>query len=273
MKAVLPSILAVLVFSSLCLPKQLESKQSTRGTVVAVVLGREIQRKDLDPPTKIIEQNRARMNQAQFDQWLEGHRKNRFTGLIIGRLLGKYTRDNGLEPTKEEIRVFTEKTREREIENRRQWEEDRAALLKQNQSEQLSEKEKEKVKSRLKTIEKILKADHEMKKYKEENRKEARRMEENIAKRFVQSWKVNKSLYDRYGGRVIFQQAGPEPIDAYRIFLEEQQKKGSFKIMDEELGTSFWTYFINDRMHTFYPDKEGARFINTPWWLAEEKSN
>ena len=109
-----------------------------------------------------------------------------------------------------------------------------------------------------------------MKKYKKRNQAEARKMEENIAKRFVRSWKVNKSLFDRYGGRVIFQQAGPEPIDAYRMFLKEHQNKGSFKIMDEALEASFWNYFVNDKMHAFYSEEEGTKLMNTPWWLMEK---
>ena len=87
------------------------------------------------------------------------------------------------------------------------------------------------------------------------------------AQSLVQEWKLNKALYKKYGGRVIFQQAGPEPIDAYRDFLKEQEKKGTFKILIKKYELGFWNYFTNDSIHSFISDGEQA--INTPWWLME----
>jgi hypothetical protein len=69
---------------------------------------------------------------------------------------------------------------------------------------------------------------------------------------------------------VIFQQAGVEPLDAYRDFLREQEKIGAFRILDRRYEASFWRYFTNDDMHTFYAKDEGAKFINTPWWMMEQ---
>ena len=69
---------------------------------------------------------------------------------------------------------------------------------------------------------------------------------------------------------MIFQQAGPEPVDAYRDFLREQEKNGSFQILDKQYRAPFWQYFTNDAMHTFYSKSDGAKFINSPWWLMEQ---
>ena len=68
---------------------------------------------------------------------------------------------------------------------------------------------------------------------------------------------------------MIFQQAGAEPLDAYRDFLKEQEKNGAFKIMDKTDESEFWKYFTNDAMHKFYSKDEGAKFINTPWWMMK----
>jgi hypothetical protein len=97
-----------------------------------------------------------------------------------------------------------------------------------------------------------------------------RLMKRQIAQQFVKSWKINKALYAQYGGRVIFQQAGVEPLDAYRDFLKEQEKKGAFQIIDKQYEPEFWRYFTNDAMHRFCDKNEGAKFINTPWWMMEE---
>lgn len=93
---------------------------------------------------------------------------------------------------------------------------------------------------------------------------------EQIAAAFVRQWKINRALYQQYGGRIIFQQGGPEPLDAYRLFLEQQQAQGNFKILNKDLERAFWRYFVTDSMHSFYPrgSKEEAQALSVPWWQA-----
>jgi hypothetical protein len=71
-------------------------------------------------------------------------------------------------------------------------------------------------------------------------------------------------LYRTYGGRVIFQEAGPEPFDAMTKVLRDHEKRGTFAIYDQELQRKFWAYFTT-MGHTFMPD--GATFMEKPWWL------
>ena len=89
-----------------------------------------------------------------------------------------------------------------------------------------------------------------------------------IAAAFVLQWKVNKALYEKYGGRIIFQQAGPEPLDAYRRFLEEAQARGDFEIVDKGLEEGFWKYFRDDSIHSFFEpgSAEEAKVFATPPW-------
>jgi heat shock protein HslJ len=63
---------------------------------------------------------------------------------------------------------------------------------------------------------------------------EANRMQREFARSIIEQWKVNRALYEQYGGRIIFQQLGPEPLDAYREFLEEKRREGAFEINDPE---------------------------------------
>ncbi len=77
-------------------------------------------------------------------------------------------------------------------------------------------------------------------------------------------------MYEKYGGRIIFQQAGVEPLDAYLKFLKDQEKKGNFKILNKEYEPSFWRYFTDDAMHTFISKDDGAKLMGTPWWLMEK---
>jgi len=87
-----------------------------------------------------------------------------------------------------------------------------------------------------------------------------------VAREFIRRFKIDQSLYQKYGGRVIFQQMGPEPIDAYREFLEDRQEAGAFRILDRDLADGFWEYLTNDSIHSFYPPEEAERFMSRPWW-------
>lgn len=94
---------------------------------------------------------------------------------------------------------------------------------------------------------------------------------EQVASAFIRQWKINRALYRQYGGRFIFQQGGLEPLDAYRTFLEEQQRQSAFRILDKSLETEFWKYYANDSIHSFYPtgSKEASQAYTTLWWLLE----
>ncbi len=97
---------------------------------------------------------------------------------------------------------------------------------------------------------------------------EERAAREQIAKAFIRQWKINRALYQQYGGRVILQQGGPEPLDAYRKFLEDSGAHGDFVITDKSMENGFWRYYRDDAMHTFLQSgsKEAKRAFATPPW-------
>ena len=89
-----------------------------------------------------------------------------------------------------------------------------------------------------------------------------------FAKAMVRAWKVNQDLYDRYGGRLVSQQLGPEPLDAYRAFLREREQAGDFSLTDPALEASFWSFFEDTERHVFLdPQSEEAlwAFVLPPW--------
>jgi len=93
-----------------------------------------------------------------------------------------------------------------------------------------------------------------------------------IAAAFVKQWKINRALHEQYGGRIIFQQGGPEPLDAYRAFLEERQAAGDFTIDDPALATGFWRYYRDDSIHSFVEPgsaDEASAFGVPPWSSAQ----
>jgi hypothetical protein len=86
-----------------------------------------------------------------------------------------------------------------------------------------------------------------------------------FAAAMVQQWKVNRSLYRRYGGVVIFQQLDPlEPVGAYGALLREMEKRKIFEIYDRGIAAGFWDRLSNDQFFEIPPDKVN---FETPFWL------
>jgi heat shock protein HslJ len=97
---------------------------------------------------------------------------------------------------------------------------------------------------------------------------EVEALRRDMARTMIRQWKINKALYDRYGGRIIYQQLGPEPLDAYRLFLEERQREGAFTIHDQALAKRFWRYFTDESIHDFMEPggaDEARAFAVPPW--------
>jgi len=97
---------------------------------------------------------------------------------------------------------------------------------------------------------------------------EVESLEKTMAANLIRQWKINKSLYGQYGGRIIYQQLGPEPLDAFRLFLEQRKRDGAFAIHDAVLAQEFWNYFKDDSRHDFMqPGSADAMnaFTSPPW--------
>lgn len=196
--------------------------------------------------------------------------KDRLNGLIFGTLLEQYAKENKIEPTDAELDAFVLKTEEMRRQQQVKFEKDREKLAMELKSTALAEKERKEKTSQLHMIESILKTTKETEDRTKGMEDQMRTMKRNMAQHFVKTWKINKSLYEKYGGRIIFQQAGPEPLDAYRSLLKEQEKKGAFQILNKDYEASFWKYFVTDAMHTFYSKDDGAKLMKTPWWLLDK---
>jgi hypothetical protein len=60
---------------------------------------------------------------------------------------------------------------------------------------------------------------------------------------WITSFKANKALYDKYGGRVGLTKFGPEPIGALEALLREREKAGALRIFDAALAKEFWAWY------------------------------
>ncbi len=242
--------------------------------VLATFKGKPLTASDLAPDTRTIEMTRKSYSESDFQAWMQGAHSRKLNGLIIGTLFDDYREAEGIEPTQEEIDQFVEFTEKAERQSNREFGEQLDDIERRLEKSELAEEERAQLKSQADTLQSILDSNAEQeafgrKTWGDDYKKQMRKTSERIAQQMITAWKLNRSLFERYGGRVIFQQAGPEPIDAYRIFLEEHRDAGDFEIIDPQLREAFWKYFVNDQMHVFYDEDEGARWMETPWWMQD----
>ena len=80
----------------------------------------------------------------------------------------------------------------------------------------------------------------------------------------VSRWKLNQTLYREFGGRIIFQQFGWEPLDAYRKLLDSYRDAGKFKIVDARFDGAVYQYF--DRRFVYADDAMAEFYFEKPWW-------
>ena len=86
------------------------------------------------------------------------------------------------------------------------------------------------------------------------------------------NWKLQRHLYDEYGGgRILWQQAGLEAFDANHKWLESLEKAGKFKITDPKLRTAFYEYWTTQKHGAFLTDDKTRirREFLEPQWLKE----
>ena len=97
---------------------------------------------------------------------------------------------------------------------------------------------------------------------------QVQQMRRDMGHSIIRQWKLNRALYQQYGGRIIAQQLGPEPLDAYRHYLQERESAGDFSIYREDIKEAFWKYFTDESIHQFYEsgsEAETQAFEVPPW--------
>ena len=189
------------------------------------------------------------------------------TGLIGDPLIEKFAEDNGIQPTEDELSAFAEKVLGMQSLQLSRMEGERAKLEQALVDESLSAEAREKTQTLLDTV--VSAMDSLSQAQPHMNMDVMRPM----AMRWVQRWKVFKALYEKYGGRAHYQQAGVEPFDAVRDFLEEQEANGAFTILDKEYEDEFWHYWRTERIHRFVPEGKQRELMSKPWWLMQVPIN
>jgi hypothetical protein len=191
--------------------------------------------------------------------------------LVLQKLLERFSAEHGIEATPAEIDAYLSDQAKTIAEAHRNDEARREQIRARLQSPDLLQSERERLEARLDTLDEILGADGPQPNPDvgaDAAGDEERAARAWVAGSFIRQWKINRALHRQYGGRIVYQQTGPEPLDAYRLFLEDQQKQGAFRILNEALAPGFWSYYTTDSKHSFYPagsEEERRAFAAAPW--------
>ena len=188
--------------------------------------------------------------------------RSEITGLIGDVLTRRFVEDNRLEPTEQELQAFVAGSLRAQRQARLGLERQKVELETALEGV-LSAERRESIQNSLVSVRASIES-------LSASQPEDANALHAVAKVWVQRWKIFKALYEEYGGRAHYQQAGIEPFDAVREFLEEQEADGAFVILDPDYEDEFWHYWRNEEMHIFVPEGEERELISTPWWLMKE---
>jgi hypothetical protein len=253
--------LLFLIFAS----STLAAAETTLRKPVAEVLGRSIYEDDLVPPNLDAEQ-RAKLSPVDYKAWHDGTREEALRNLVWSSVFADYAKERKVELTAAEIELQIRQTKRFMSEDKVRREKQREELIAELKSPGLSDSKRTQTQQYLATLNSL--RDHDARMEKERSDPAAEKMlldsEKKVAAVWVKQWKMNQALYREFGGRIIFQQAGWEPIDAYRALLDRYKAEKLFVVHDPSLQETVYRYF----QHTFvYADEKQAKFyFEKPYW-------
>ena len=195
--------------------------------------------------------------------------------VINQKLILDYAQQNKIEATQDDIDLYIATMDQFTRDDRKKNDARRVEIQQQLKAGSLPAEQTKRLQSELDTLETIHKFDLQEESESKQDPEAALKNKQFVAKAFIEQRMINKALYQQYGGRIIFQQGGPEPLDAMRDFLKEQQQKGAFKILEKSFEAPFWEYFVTDSKHSFFKQgsEEEKQAFDIPWWLQKQENS
>jgi hypothetical protein len=215
---------------------------------VAIVFGKPVHESDLVPAPGTPVTDPAARERARAEK-LRAH--------VWSAAFADYARTRKIEASEAEIASHIRAHERVQKEGRIEREKQRAGLLAELKSPGLKDARRQRIEQHLKSLDYL--HEHDARRDAEladpARRKIWEQSGRRVAEVWVKSWKLNQALYREFGGRLIFQQAGWEPIDAYRKLIEQTEKNKAFVIHDPTLREAVYAYFKHKgtSKNSFFP--------------------
>jgi len=244
--------------------------ETDQGPPIARVYDQSIYEADILPHDRYAENQRSKLSPEEYRRWEDDYKRKRLSQRIYAVLQDHFLKEEHMEPTEEDIHLQMDTMREIQATELERLQSQREELVLQLKAEDLKDAQRQSLTEHLKTVDQLI----EGRRRREEEGKSIPNYAEikekslhNVAGTTVTAWKYNKALYERYGGRVIFQQFGWEPIDAYKAFLDEHKEKQTYAILDSAYTGIFdqmYKYF--EMGHSYMSKEEADKYFERPWW-------
>jgi len=235
---------------------------------IAEIYGEKVYVRDLALPPKMVATSKSTMSAGEFAQWKQDALRQTLAYEVMEEARKHFLKEMEMEPTQQDIDSYIAFLHRARQADRKQRADEREKLQQELQQPGIGEERRAAVEKKLSVLD-------EMDKYDAPPataaaRKEQQESEQTVAAMMVSGWKFNQALYRKYGGRVIFQQAGLEPIDAHKAFMQELETSGAYKILDpayQDLFKETYEYF-NKKFE--YADQAAIdKYVASPWWQQE----
>lgn len=271
--------LLVLYLSLLLLSSPIAPASAFDGEDVVARVGQEdIVLKTLLPRQETLLE-RQRALGSDYSQWLLKYAASSLRARLLERYREELQKERGLDPSVEQVQGFVDAVGQ--IERL----EKEAALAEIGKLEaevtQLQSRDRTKglalvlqlKEQQLAQLRKQLELLQEATNFSQSHPQLQKQLDQEVAKRFLQSWLIDRELFLQFGGRVAFRYAGPEPIDANLELLKKKQAEHDFLIHSIELEREFWSYFYRDGRALLLPEEDAQALYAMPWWLSVAQAN
>lgn len=235
-------------------------------TTIAEVYGQSVSIADLALPAKMVAESRKTLSAEAFSAWEQDSRRQLLAFGVMEEARKRFMTEQGLDPSQQEIDGYQAYMRHfAEAESKRRAQE-REKVQQELAQPGIEDERRSQLNDSIAAIDEIDKMTAPA--ASEEQAAERQQAEHAVAAMMVGNWKFNQGLYRKYGGQVVFQQAGMEPIDAHKAFMEELKSSGAYTIVNpayQDLFKETDEYF--DKEFKYLSPSEADAYFASPWWL------
>lgn len=171
----------------------------------------------------------------EYDRGDAAHSARLLKQRVEREAVQRFLRANRLEATEADLAAYAKFDREFRQVDRVRRARDLERLEKELAAGIADPRRREQAESHRATLQQLAKRDAEMAGVLPDEASQRR-----VWKPWIEGYKLNKALYDKYGGTVGITKFGPDPVGARAALLREHERNGDFSIADAALRAAFW---------------------------------
>lgn len=238
--------------------------------VVAEIAGEEIVFEQLLPSKESREARADKLSKRAYSRWVFRYAASSLRLLALRTFRTQLREELGIEPSKDQIESFVYSMNFADTRELNEVRRKIAQLEIDVEDAKPNSANYAKIIAELTTLRERLALLKANKEFRDAHPELHAALDKKVAHRALTIWLIDRELYLRYGGRVAFRYAGPEPIDAYIALLKERQKAGTLIFYSSVLEQEFWRYFYREGRVLLIPREEADEiYRNQNWALSD----